>query len=78
MLYRFFGGWSDLNYSGKVVRIGHPVRSAILKHQMGGLVVEWATISENLLLYVLWFSFAAFFGFVEGCVAHGGAWSGYG
>jgi hypothetical protein len=31
---------------------GHPVRSAIHKPQIGGLVVGWVTTSEYLLLYV--------------------------
>ena len=39
-------------YDHRLVRTGHPVRSAILKHQIGRLVVEWVTISESLLLYV--------------------------
>lgn len=29
-----------------------PVRSAVLKHGTGGLVVRWVTTSEYLLLYV--------------------------
>jgi hypothetical protein len=29
-----------------------PVRSALFKHDIGGLVVKWVTISESLLLYV--------------------------
>jgi hypothetical protein len=29
-----------------------PVRSALFKHNTGGLVVKWVTISESLLLYV--------------------------
>jgi hypothetical protein len=29
-----------------------PVRSALFKHDTGGLVVKWVTISESLLLYV--------------------------
>ena len=44
-------------YDHRLVRTGHPVRSAILKHQIGRLVVEWVTISEYLLLYVFWASF---------------------
>ena len=39
------------------MRTGHPVRSAILKHQIGRLVVEWVTISEFLLLYAFLFCF---------------------
>jgi hypothetical protein len=29
-----------------------PVRSAVLKHRTGGLVVRWVTTSESPLLYV--------------------------
>jgi hypothetical protein len=29
-----------------------PVRSVLFKHDTGGLVVKWVTISESLLLYV--------------------------
>jgi hypothetical protein len=36
---------------------GHPVRSAIHKPQIGGLVVGWVTTSEYLLLYVYFFIF---------------------
>jgi hypothetical protein len=36
-------------------RIGHPVRSAIHKPQIGRLVVGWVTTSEYLLLYVFYF-----------------------
>ena len=39
-------------YDHRLVRTGHPVRSAILKHQIGRLVVGWVTTSESLLLYV--------------------------
>ena len=35
------------------MRTGHPVRSAILKHQIGRSVVGWVTTSESLLLYVI-------------------------
>jgi hypothetical protein len=34
-----------------------PVRSAVLKHCTGGLVVRWVTTSESPLLYVFAFSF---------------------
>ena len=44
-------------YDHRLMRTGHPVRSAILKHQIGRLVVEWVTISEFLLLYVFLFCF---------------------
>jgi hypothetical protein len=39
-------------YDHRLERIGHPVRSAILKLQIGRLVVGWVTTSEYLLLYV--------------------------
>lgn len=39
-------------YDHRLRKLGHPVRSAILKPQIGKLVVEWVTISESLLLYV--------------------------
>jgi hypothetical protein len=39
-----------------------PVRSAVLKHGTGGLVVRWVTTSEYPLLYVFWVSFV----FAEG------------
>ena len=35
-----------------------PVRSAVLKHCTGGLVVRWVTTSEYPLLYVFVFLFA--------------------
>ena len=42
-------------YDHRLKRIGHPVRSAIHKLQIGRLVVGWVTTSEYLLLYVLEF-----------------------
>ena len=39
-------------YDHRLRRIGHPVRSAIHKPQIGRLVVGWVTTSESLLLYV--------------------------
>ena len=42
----------DITYDHRLVRTGHPVRSAILKHQIGRSVVGWVTTSESLLLYV--------------------------
>jgi hypothetical protein len=42
----------DFTYDHRLKRIGHPVRSAIHKLQIGRLVVKWVTISEYLLLYV--------------------------
>ena len=43
---------STCTYDHRRVRTGHPVRSAILKHQIGRSVVGWVTTSESLLLYV--------------------------
>ena len=45
-------------YDHRLKRIGHPVRSAIHKLEIGGLVVGWVTTSEYPLLYVF---FAVFF-----------------
>jgi hypothetical protein len=42
-------------YDHRLRSIGHPVRSAIHKPQIGGLVVGWVTTSESPLLYVLSF-----------------------
>jgi hypothetical protein len=42
-----------VTYDHRLRRIGHPVRSAIHKPQIGRLVVGWVTTSEYLLLYVL-------------------------
>ena len=42
-------------YDHRLRRIGHPVRSAIHKPQIGRLVVGWVTTSESLLLYVFLF-----------------------
>ncbi len=39
-------------YDHRLKRIGHPVRSAIHKLEIGGLVVGWVTTSEYPLLYV--------------------------
>jgi hypothetical protein len=41
-----------VTYDHRLKKIGHPVRSAILKLQIGRLVVGWVTTSEYLLLYV--------------------------
>jgi hypothetical protein len=41
-----------ITYDHRLRRIGHPVRSAIHKPQIGRLVVGWVTTSEYLLLYV--------------------------
>jgi hypothetical protein len=42
----------SVTYGHRLKRIGHPVRSAIHKLQIGRLVVGWVTTSEYLLLYV--------------------------
>jgi hypothetical protein len=42
-----------VTYDHRLKRIGHPVRSAIHKLEIGGLVVGWVTTSEYPLLYVL-------------------------
>jgi hypothetical protein len=41
-----------VTYDHRLRNIGHPVRSAIHKPQIGRLVVGWVTTSEYLLLYV--------------------------
>jgi hypothetical protein len=45
-------------YDHRTMNTELPVRSAVLKHCTGGLVVRWVTTSESPLLYV--FVFAAF------------------
>ena len=45
----------SFTYDHRLRRIGHPVRSAIHKPQIGRLVVGWVTTSEYLLLYVFGF-----------------------
>jgi hypothetical protein len=45
----------SVTYDHRLRRIGHPVRSAIHKPQIGRLVVGWVTTSEYLLLYVFAF-----------------------
>ena len=42
------------------MKIRLPVRSAIYKHDTGGLVVRWVTTSESPLLYVSELLFANF------------------
>ncbi len=44
-----------VTYDHRLRRIGHPVRFAIHKPQIGRLVVGWVTTSEYLLLYVFVF-----------------------
>ena len=41
------------------MKIRLPVRSAIYKHDTGGLVVRWVTTSESPLLYVSGLLFAS-------------------
>ncbi|CCD51483.1 hypothetical protein BofuT4_P017890.1 [Botrytis cinerea T4] len=41
---------ASVTYDHRLKRIGHPVRSAIHKLQIGGLVVGWVTTSESPLL----------------------------
>jgi hypothetical protein len=51
-------------YDHRLKRIGHPVRSAIHKLEIGGLVVRWVTTGEYPLLYVIFlaaFYFGLFF-----------------
>ncbi|KAF2838472.1 hypothetical protein M501DRAFT_903430, partial [Patellaria atrata CBS 101060] len=43
--------WAD-TYDHRIRKIGHPVRSAILKPYIGAVVVGWVTTSECVLLYV--------------------------
>src|SRR5690242_4158483 len=52
---------TTVTYDHRLERIGHPVRSAIHKLQIGRLVVGWVTTSEYLLLYVFVFFFLNFF-----------------
>ena len=39
-------------YDHRRMRTGHPVRSGVLKHSTGCVVVGWVTTSEFQLLYV--------------------------
>jgi hypothetical protein len=48
----YFINCFSVTYDHRLRRIGHPVRSAIHKPQIGRLVVGWVTTSEYLLLYV--------------------------
>ena len=48
-------------YDHRLKKIGHPVRSAIHKLEIGGLVVGSVTTSEYPLLYVFALSFFGFF-----------------
>ncbi|PMD39377.1 hypothetical protein L207DRAFT_21207 [Hyaloscypha variabilis F] len=49
---KYLNRGSTVTYDHRLRRIGHPVRSAIHKPQIGRLVVGWVTTSEYLLLYV--------------------------
>ena len=62
-------------YDHRLERIGHPVRSAIHKLQIGRLVVGWVTTSEYLLLYVfvLFFLFCSVL-FLVFCFLVGETW----
>ena len=51
----------SITYDHRLKRIGHPVRSAIHKLQIGGLVVGWVTTSESPLLYVSFCGFYFYF-----------------
>ncbi|KAF1831978.1 hypothetical protein BDW02DRAFT_503969, partial [Decorospora gaudefroyi] len=44
-------------YDHRTMKTALPVRSAVLKHRTGGLVVRWVTTSESPLLYVFVLSF---------------------
>ena len=57
--FKYLISWIAVTYDHRLRRIGHPVRSAIHKPQIGRLVVGWVTTSEYLLLYVF---FATFLG----------------
>jgi hypothetical protein len=50
--YIVFDMTITVTYDHRLKRIGHPVRSAIHKLEIGGLVVGWVTTSEYPLLYV--------------------------
>ncbi|KAF2636387.1 hypothetical protein P280DRAFT_409808, partial [Massarina eburnea CBS 473.64] len=41
-----------ITYDHRIMSTELPVRSAVLKHDTGGLVVRWVTTGEYLLLYV--------------------------
>jgi hypothetical protein len=43
---------NSCTYDHRIMKTRLPVRSALFKHDTGGLVVKWVTISESLLLYV--------------------------
>ena len=45
----------SITYGHRLWKLGHPVRSAVLKPQIGSLVLRWVTTGESGLLYVLHF-----------------------
>ena len=47
-------------YDHRIMKIRLPVRSAIYKHDTGGLVVRWVTTSESPLSYVFGLYFYSF------------------
>jgi hypothetical protein len=49
---------SHFTYDHRTMNTELPVRSAVLKHCTGGLVVRWVTTSESPLLYVFVFLLA--------------------
>ena len=46
---------NSFTYDHRILRIAHPVCSAVLKQDTGGLVVRWVTTGEYPLLYVFAF-----------------------
>ena len=71
----------SVTYDHRLKRKGHPVRSAKLKLQIGGLVVGWVTTSEYPLLYVpILFLAILMMGkgveMFESCVENPGTWQG--
>ena len=65
----YYNNEKPVIYGHRLRRIGHPVRSAIHKPQIGRLVVGWVTTSEYLLLYVF-----AIFVFAPVAEIFGGGW----
>lgn len=51
-VYRSLGGSPSTN-DHRYVRTRHPVRSAIYKHVIAGLVLRWVTTWESPVLFVL-------------------------
>ncbi|KAF2641165.1 hypothetical protein P280DRAFT_398147, partial [Massarina eburnea CBS 473.64] len=49
-IYYYFS--KNITYDHRIMSTELPVRSAVLKHDTGGLVVRWVTTGEYLLLYV--------------------------